>query len=49
MVGAWANSMATTVNNYSGLGGTIEVRLSGDNRQVSSLGAAHRDDAVRAG
>jgi flagellar capping protein FliD len=36
-VGAWANSMATTVNNYSGLGGTIEVRLSGDNRQVSSL------------
>jgi flagellar hook-associated protein 2 len=37
VVGAWANSMATTVNNYSGLGGTIEVRLSGDNRQVSSL------------
>jgi flagellar hook-associated protein 2 len=37
VAGAWANSMATTVNNYSGLGGTIEVRLSGDNRQVSSL------------
>ena len=38
VVGAWANNMATTVNNYSGLGGTIEIRLSGDNRQVSSLG-----------
>jgi flagellar hook-associated protein 2 len=37
VVGTWANSMATTVNNYSGLGGTIEVRLSGDNRQVASL------------
>lgn len=37
VVGTWANSMATTVNNYSGLGGTIEVRLSGDNRQISSL------------
>jgi flagellar hook-associated protein 2 len=37
VVGTWANNMATVVNNYSGLGGTIEVRLSGDNRQVSSL------------
>ena len=37
VVGTWANNMATAVNNYSGLGGTIEVRLSGDNRQVSSL------------
>ena len=37
VVGAWANGMATTVNNYSGLGGTIAVRLSGDDRQVSSL------------
>jgi flagellar hook-associated protein 2 len=37
VVGTWANSMATTVNNHSGLGGTIEVRLSGDNRQVASL------------
>jgi flagellar hook-associated protein 2 len=38
VVGAWANSMATTVNNYSGLGGTIAVRLSGDDRQTSTLG-----------
>ena len=38
VIGSWANNMATAVNNYSGLGGTIEVRLSGDNRQVSSLG-----------
>jgi flagellar hook-associated protein 2 len=37
VVGTWANNMATTVNNYSGLGGTIEVRLSGDTRQVASL------------
>jgi flagellar hook-associated protein 2 len=37
VVGTWANSMATTVNNYSGLGGTIAVRLTGDDRQVSSL------------
>ncbi len=37
LVGAWANNMASTVNNYSGLGGTIEVRVSGDNRQVASL------------
>jgi len=37
VVGTWANSMATTVNNHSGLGGTIEGRLSGDNRQLSSL------------
>jgi flagellar capping protein FliD len=36
-VGTWANSMASTVNSYSGLGGTIEVRLSGDNRQMASL------------
>jgi flagellar capping protein FliD len=37
VVSTWANNMASTVNNYSGLGGTIEVRLSGDSRQVSSL------------
>jgi flagellar hook-associated protein 2 len=37
VVGSWANNMASTVNSYSGLAGTIEVRLSGDNRQVSSL------------
>jgi flagellar capping protein FliD len=36
-VGSWANNMASTVNSYSGLAGTIEVRLSGDNRQVASL------------
>jgi flagellar capping protein FliD len=37
VAGTWANSMASTVNSYSGLGGTIEVRLSGDNRQMASL------------
>ena len=37
VVGAWANNMATAVNGYSGLGGTIAVRLSGDSRQVASL------------
>jgi flagellar hook-associated protein 2 len=37
VVGTWANGMASTVNNYSGLGGTLEVRLFGDNRQVASL------------
>ena len=35
--GRWANNMASAVNSYSGLGGTIEVRLSGDSRQVASL------------
>ena len=37
VIGTWANGLATTVNNYSGLGGTIAVRLSGDDRQVASL------------
>ena len=37
VIGSWANNMATVVNNYSGLGGTIAVRLSGDSRQVASL------------
>jgi flagellar hook-associated protein 2 len=37
VVGTWANSLATAVNSYSGLGGTIDVRLSGDTRQVGSL------------
>ena len=37
VVGAWANNMASAVNSYSGLGGTIAVRLSGDSRQVASL------------
>jgi flagellar hook-associated protein 2 len=37
VVGTWANNMASTINNYSGLGGTIDVRLSGDGRQVASL------------
>jgi flagellar hook-associated protein 2 len=37
VVGSWATNMATTINNYSGLGGTIDVRLSGDSRQVATL------------
>jgi flagellar hook-associated protein 2 len=37
VIGSWANNMATVVNNYSGLGGTIAVRLSGDSRQVATL------------
>jgi flagellar hook-associated protein 2 len=37
LFGAWADNMATTVNNSSGLGGTIEVRMSGDSRQVATL------------
>jgi flagellar hook-associated protein 2 len=37
VIGTWANNIASTVNAHSGLGGTIEVRLSGDSRQVASL------------
>ncbi|MGH2896865.1 MAG: flagellar filament capping protein FliD, partial [Solirubrobacteraceae bacterium] len=37
VVGTWASDIASTVNNFSGLGGTIDVRLSGDTRQVASL------------
>jgi flagellar hook-associated protein 2 len=37
LVGKWADNMASVVNNYSGLGGTIDVRSSGDSRQVASL------------
>jgi flagellar hook-associated protein 2 len=36
-VGSWANSMASVINPHSGHGGTIEARLSGDSRQVSTL------------
>jgi len=38
VIGTWANNLATAVNNTSGLGGTIAIRLSGDDRQSSSLG-----------
>jgi flagellar hook-associated protein 2 len=37
VIGTWANSIASAVNPQSGLGGTIEVRVSGDSRQVASL------------
>ena len=37
VIGSWANIMASAVNAHSGLGGTIEVRISGDSRQVASL------------
>ena len=37
VIGSWANIMASAVNAHSGLGGTIEVRVSGDSRQVASL------------
>jgi flagellar hook-associated protein 2 len=37
VIGTWANTIASTVNAHSGLGGTIEVRLSSDGRQVASL------------
>jgi flagellar hook-associated protein 2 len=36
-VGSWANSMASAINPHSGHGGTIEARVSGDSRQVTSL------------
>jgi flagellar hook-associated protein 2 len=37
VIGTWAANMASAVNAHSGLGGTIEVRVSGDSRQVASL------------
>jgi flagellar hook-associated protein 2 len=37
VIGTWANSIASAVNAHSGLGGTIETRLSGDSRQIASL------------
>jgi flagellar hook-associated protein 2 len=37
VIGRWANAIASAVNAQSGLGGTIEARLSGDSRQVASL------------
>lgn len=37
VIGTWANSIASAVNAHSGHGGTIDIRLSGDSRQVASL------------
>ena len=37
VIGTWAANLASAVNAHSGLGGTIEVRVSGDSRQVASL------------
>jgi flagellar hook-associated protein 2 len=37
VIGTWANAIASAVNAQSGLGGTIEVRVFGDSRQVASL------------
>jgi flagellar hook-associated protein 2 len=37
VIGTWANSIASAVNGHSGHGGTIDIRLSGDSRQVASL------------
>jgi flagellar hook-associated protein 2 len=37
VVGTWANDLASLVNTHSGRGGTIDIRLAGDNRQVASL------------
>ena len=38
VIGTWANSLASVVNANSGHGGTIDLRLTGDNRQVAALG-----------
>jgi flagellar hook-associated protein 2 len=38
VVTSWANNLASVVNTTSGLAGTIDVRLSNDTRQISSLG-----------
>jgi flagellar hook-associated protein 2 len=37
VIGTWANSLASVVNAHSGLGGTIDNRLSGDSRHIAAM------------